>query len=110
MWEQDGKLYKEGINAQGRGLAVKEREWYQETVRLGYTNIPEIYSFEPLAMEKINGKNIYSCKGLPLTEKEEIVRKIADSLKKLHSLGEKKLIQQAQWKHTGIKPWSVSQK
>lgn len=89
MWEQDGKLYKEGINAQGRGLAVKEREWYQEAVCLGYTNIPEIYSFEPLAMEKINGKNIYSCKGLPLTEKEEIVRKIADSLKKLHSLGEK---------------------
>lgn len=86
MWEQDGKLYKEGINDQGRELAVKEREWYQEAVRLGYTNIPEIYSFKPLVMEKINGGNIYGYKELPLPEKEKMVREIVKGLKELHSL------------------------
>lgn len=49
--------------------------------------MPEIYSYEPFVMEKINGKNIYEYDDLKSEDKKQILEKIVAMLKRLHSLG-----------------------
>jgi len=80
------KLIKEGIDDQGKQLALKEKKWYQFVAPLGFGDIPKIYSYDPFVMEKINGKNIYEYQ-LSYEEKKEVLKKIVDMLKRLHSLG-----------------------
>jgi len=63
-----------------------EQNWYERAAAIGVRNIPVIYSTEPLVMERINGRNIYEYADLSATEKLEILRKLADALKRLHSL------------------------
>lgn len=84
----DGWLVKEGIDEQGRRLAVREKAWYAGVSGLHFDAVPKIKSFEPFMMEKIDGKNIYSYGGLTKEEKRDILIRITDCLKKLHSLGE----------------------
>lgn len=86
MTEDGNKLIKEGIDEQGKQLAIREKEWYQFVEPLGFQNIPKIYSYEPFVMEKVNGKNIYEY-DLSFEEKKGILVKIVDMLKKLHALG-----------------------
>lgn len=80
-------LIKEGIDEQGRKLAVREKEWYRQVSKYNFTEIPQIKSFEPFMMEKIDGKNIYAY-DFTYEKKKEILQKIIDCLKKLHELGE----------------------
>lgn len=84
---QGDRLIKEGIDAQGKALAKREIAWYQKVYDKGFTNIPKIYSLEPLVMERINGKNIYDYKGLAISQKKEILKQIVDCLTELHKLG-----------------------
>ncbi len=81
-------IIKEGIDEQGKSLAVREKAWYQKTLDLGFKNLPHIYSIEPLKLEKINGKNIYEYGNLPAEQKKHILDEIADCLFRLHDYGE----------------------
>lgn len=85
IYEKDGKLIKEGIDEQGKQLAKKEINWYEKIKNLGYENIPTIYSYEPLIMEKIDGKNIYDY-NFSYEQKKETLKKIIDSLDRLHNI------------------------
>lgn len=80
----DGKyLIKEGIDEQGKKLAIREKAWYNHVQKLGIKDIPKIVSFEPFRMEKIEGKNVFEY-SLSLTEKEDILKKIIKMLRELH--------------------------
>lgn len=59
MFIAGNKLRKEGIDEQGKKLAIREKNWYRYVKALGFDNIPQIYSYDPFVMEKIEGKNIY---------------------------------------------------
>jgi GTP:adenosylcobinamide-phosphate guanylyltransferase/aminoglycoside phosphotransferase len=76
---------KEAIDEQGKKLAKLERSWYKEAKTLGVMNIPDIYGYSPLKIERINGKNIYEY-NLSLDEKKPILQKLTKSLKTLHGL------------------------
>ena len=80
-------IVKEGIDEQGRQLAVRERAWYEKTKLLGFRNLPKIYSTDPLRLEKINGRNVYEYTDIPLERKKEILREIVDCLRQLHEYG-----------------------
>jgi thiamine kinase-like enzyme len=82
----DGKIVKEGIDEQGRSLAVREKAWYKYVEPLGFSAFPKIYDYEPFTMEKVEGKNIYEYDELSKDEKREILAKIIGMLKNLHSL------------------------
>lgn len=80
----DGEyLIKEGIDEQGQKLAIREKMWYRHVQELGIRDIPEIISFEPLCMEKIDGKNVFEY-SLSSSEKENILRRIIKMLQELH--------------------------
>lgn len=79
-------LIKEGIDEQGRRLAVREKEWYRQVGLYDFTAMPKIKSFEPFMMEKIDGRNIYAY-DFTHDEKRAVLEKITACLKKLHALG-----------------------
>lgn len=82
-------IIKEGIDDQGKKLAVREKAWYQYVESLGYDRIPKIYSYEPFVMEKVKGKNVYEYADLSFEKKKEVLTGIMDNLKFLHSLEER---------------------
>jgi len=84
---EDDRVIKEGVDEQGKNLAVKEKLWYKKAVELGFKNIPLIFSFEPFVMERINGKNIFEY-NLSHNDKKIVINKTVDCLKQLHTLGE----------------------
>lgn len=79
------RIIKEGIDEQGRGLAVRERAWYEKVRNEGFTNIPRIYETEPLIMEKIDGRNIFEYK-LSTEDKKKVLGQLIDCLNKIHEM------------------------
>lgn len=79
-------IIKRGINEQGKKIAVDEIAWYKHVKALAYENIPEIYEYEPLTMKRVQGKNIFEYDCLTKSQKQEILRKLIEALKKLHNL------------------------
>ncbi|MDE7477273.1 MAG: NTP transferase domain-containing protein [Lachnospiraceae bacterium] len=77
------QIIKEGIDEQGKALAVKECAWYEKAKKLGISNIPRIYAANPLVMERIDGENIYAYQ-LDYKDKKDVLRKLIDSLNVLH--------------------------
>lgn len=86
---KDDIIIKRGINEQGQKIAVDEIAWYKHVKALGYQNIPEIYEYEPLAMKRVQGKNIWEYDCLTKSQKQEILKKLIDALEDLHNLEEK---------------------
>ena len=85
---RDGdKLIKEGIDDQGRALALREVAWYRQVQGHNFPNIPKIYSYEPLCMEFIDGRNIYEYTDIPEQNKREILSQIVSCLREVHRLG-----------------------
>jgi hypothetical protein len=80
------RFIKEPIDEQGRKLARRELGWYRHAVELGVSTIPELYEFEPLTMEKIDGKNIYEYGDLSLERKRAVLGDLTAALRGLHSL------------------------
>lgn len=78
-----GRVIKKGIDRQGRELAARECRWYEKVKELGFAAVPEIFGTDPLVMERINGKNIYEYE-FSYEEKKETLKKLVDTLKKLH--------------------------
>lgn len=79
-------VLKYGINEQGQKLAQDEAAWYRKVVALGYTNIPKIYGYDPLIMEKIKGENIFKYAFLTKGFKKALLSKIVMALKELHTI------------------------
>lgn len=73
---ENGCIRKEGIDQQGRELAVREAAWYRKISEQHYFNIPSIYSYDPLIMECVKGKNIYEYQGLTHKEKRQILEQL----------------------------------
>ncbi len=87
---KESTIIKEGIDAQGKELALIEKAWYKKLITAGFKNIPQIYSYEPLEMERIDGKNIYEYASLNAEQKNIILNNLVSCLKEVHSLGEVK--------------------
>lgn len=82
---ENGTLIKTGIDEQGKELAEREIVWYRHVEKQGFTNIPHIYDYEPLTMERIIGKNIFEYQFNSL-QRIQILRKLVDCLRELHAL------------------------
>lgn len=79
-------VLKYPINKQGERLAELESSWYKKVAELGYSNIPKLYGYEPLVMERVKGENIFNYSFLTKGFKRAILEKIVASLKQLHEL------------------------
>lgn len=77
---------KRGIDEQGKKMAIDEIAWYKHVSALGFTAIPKIYSYEPLVMERIKGRNIFAYDVLTLSEKRSVIDSIVNGLNELHGL------------------------
>lgn len=77
-------IVKKPIDKQGEKLAIDERAWYREVTKYGFKQIPRIYEFEPLKMQKIDGTNIYKT-NLSLDDKKKVIDNLVDSLNTLHA-------------------------
>lgn len=82
----EDKVIKKAILPQGERLAKFEINWYKKISELKYKNIPKIYSYNPLIMENVKGKNIFKL-DLTINEKKTVIANVVNSLKDLHSLG-----------------------
>lgn len=80
------RIIKEGIDEQGRRLAIREVAWYKKLQGQSFDAIPTIYSYEPLSMEYIDGKNIYEYSYLPDEQKRYVLEKIVGCLREVHHL------------------------
>lgn len=77
---------KRGIDSTGQKIAVDEIAWYKHVSEKGFSAIPKIFSYEPLVMERIKGRNIWEYNCLTTSEKKTIIAAIVDNLKELHGL------------------------
>lgn len=82
---ENGRISKTGIDEQGCALAVREIAWYRHVAALGFAHIPCIYSYKPLTMEYINGKNIFEYR-LDTTQRLMILKRLIGCLRELHTL------------------------
>ena len=83
---QDDRLIKRPITAQGEALAKSEIAWYQKLEGKNFANLPKIYSYDPLTMELIDGKNIYEYEDLPYEKKLDMLGQIISCLKEIHQM------------------------
>lgn len=79
-------VLKYAINEQGKKLAQDEVLWYKEVKKYNYINIPKIYGYDPLVMEKINGQNIFEYAFLTKSFKKMLLDMIVGSLQELHTV------------------------
>lgn len=86
MIDDGNKIIKEGIDEQGKKLAIREKNWYKTVESTDFHDFPHIYSYEPFVMEKISGKNVFEYE-FPPEERKQILRKIISMLQELHSFG-----------------------
>ena len=80
------KIYKIPVDEQGKALAKREVAWYQKLKGLSFANLPKIYAYEPLCMERIAGKNIYEYTDISKEQKTEILKQIIQCLKSVHEI------------------------
>lgn len=80
----EDKVEKEGLTAEGKQLIEREIKWYKRVIECGFTSVPQIYSYDPLIMSRINGDNIFKTK-LDDEQKKHVIDNIVYHLNKLHS-------------------------
>jgi GTP:adenosylcobinamide-phosphate guanylyltransferase/thiamine kinase-like enzyme len=73
------------LDGLGRQLARREISWYKKAAKHGFRRTPEIVSFKPLVMRRINGQTVFQA-GLDDVQKKRAVDSIVSSLKELHGL------------------------
>lgn len=83
---EGNKFYKIPVDEQGEKLAVRERAWYKRIAEFGFKNIPKIYEYDPLCMEKISGKNLYEYSNISFEQKKDILKKVVDCLYSVHGI------------------------
>ena len=82
------RIYKTAVDEQGRKLAVREIAWYKKLQAQQFKNLPVIYSYDPLCMELIDGKNIYEYTYISDEEKKKMLAQLIGCLKQVHDLEE----------------------
>lgn len=80
------KAIKYPTDEQGKKLAKDEISWYKKICEFDFKDIPKIYKFSPLIMEKIQGENIYFYSFLTHSYKKAILEKIVNAVNALHSI------------------------
>lgn len=80
----DDEVRKYPVDRQGEELAEKEQLWYRTVADQGFGFIPKVYSFEPLCLERVKGKNVYETGSYSIQEKKKILSSIINDLKELH--------------------------
>ena len=78
-------VLKKSIDKNYNHLIKKELNWYDQVSKIGYKDIPKIYSKKPFRMEKINGKHLFQFKNLNFKVFNKIIENILLSLNDLHS-------------------------
>ena len=76
-------VIKMGLTGEGKDLIDRELKWYKAVSDYGFDEIPKIYSYDPLTMERIHGDNIFKADLNDMQKKETIDRLVA-SLQTLH--------------------------
>lgn len=84
---ENNTITKEGIDQQGLTLAKREQAWYKFVINEKFSNLPKIYSLNPLKMQLVHGNNIYTYTTLTFQQKTKILIQIVNCLKKLHKIG-----------------------
>ena len=82
---KDRYIIKKSIDKNYNHLIKKELNWYNQVSRLGFKDIPKIYSRKPFKIQKIKGKHLFEIKELKESKFSKIVENILDSLNNLHS-------------------------
>ena len=72
-------VYKRCIIPEYDDVHQNEKDWYQ-CVSNKFKNIPQIYSIDPLILERINGKHLWEVDN----NKDEIISNYCDALGSLH--------------------------
>lgn len=78
-------IIKEGIDDQGSALAVREVAWYKKLRGRYFDNIPNIYGYEPLKMERVQGRNVFEY-SLTYEQKKKVLEEIVACLKSVQAL------------------------
>lgn len=78
---------KRAVTEYGKNISNFEIDWYKKVKELGFDKVPKIFSYQPLVMERIQGKNIWEFNCLTKSEKIEILHLIISTIKQLHDLG-----------------------
>lgn len=86
MRVESDRIFKTPIDDQGMKLAAREIAWYKKMQHCNFDYIPKIYSFEPLCMELIKGKNVYEYEDIPYEQKVSVLTKLVECLKSIHNL------------------------
>lgn len=82
------KVVKKPLDEQGRKIAQDEIGWYRKMNELNFSRIPKIFSYEPLVMERINGRNAFDPSlNLSAEQKKIVLKNYVDSLLELHAKG-----------------------
>lgn len=63
-----------------------EVQWYIDANKLGFRNVPAIHSYKPLVMERVRGRHPFEIKDISKSDAENILFKIIETLRNLHSL------------------------
>lgn len=79
-------VVKKPLDNQGKKLIKYEKNFYKNIKKYQLEFFPKVISTYPLTLEKINGKSLFYFSQLSFKEKKVILVKIADHLKKLHSI------------------------
>lgn len=77
-------VIKTGLTEEGRQLIEREAKWYQMVSEYGFDGIPEIFSYQPLKMQRIQGDNIFKA-NLTLEQKQQTIVTLVESVEKLHA-------------------------
>lgn len=83
---KDDIVLKYPLTTQGQKLAKDEIAWYKKALELKYKNIPKIYSYDSLIMERIKGQSVYEYAFLTKGFKTAILFEIVKALKDLHNV------------------------
>ncbi|MDH1674375.1 NTP transferase domain-containing protein [Comamonas aquatica] len=75
---------KTALTPEGEVLLERERIWFQNAQEVGFTNIPKIYGYRPLTMERIQGDNIY-CSISAESSKQQVLSSLVNKVKALHA-------------------------
>jgi len=80
---KEDRVIKTGLTKEGKELIERELVWYKAVSDYGFDEIPKIYSYDPLTMEKVNGDNIFKA-DLSDNQKKQTIDRLVDSLQRLH--------------------------
>ena len=78
-------VVKRSIDKNYDHLIKKELKWYDQVKKLGYKDIPKIFTKKPFKMEIIKGKHLFQFKDLNIYNYNKIIENILSSLNDLHS-------------------------